>query len=91
MVAAYEVYRAGRRPPAQARRATAEEKDAMLALWREGLAAIAALPPGNAESAFEVWRTLIRRADLTPREVRLFEHVARKMAAARAAAAARAD
>jgi tRNA/rRNA methyltransferase len=91
MVAAYEVYRAGRRPPAQVRRASAAEKDAMLALWREGLEAIEALPPQNAESAFEVWRTLIRRADLTPREVRLFEHVARKMAAARAAAAARGD
>jgi TrmH family RNA methyltransferase len=89
MVAAYEVYRAERRAPAQPRRATAAEKDALLRLWREGLQAIEALPPQNAESAFEVWRVLIRRADLTPREVRLFEHVARKMAAARAASAAR--
>ena len=87
MVAAYEVYRARRHTPAQPRRATAAEKDALLRLWREGLEAIEALPPKNEDSAFEVWQTLIRRADLTPREARLFEHVARKMVAARAATA----
>jgi TrmH family RNA methyltransferase len=79
MLAAYEVYRAARRPPAQPRRATTAEKEALLALWREGLEAIEALPPANAAGAFEAWRALVLRADLTPREVGLFEHVARKM------------
>jgi TrmH family RNA methyltransferase len=93
MVVAYEVYRAGRLPPAQPRRATAAEKEALLDLWRDGLQAIEALPPRNAESAWRAWRTLILRADLTPREVRLLEHAARKMtAAARSASiAARGD
>ena len=80
MVAAYEVYRAFRRPPAHPRRASVEEKEALLALWREGLEAISALPPHRPEGAFEQWRALLHRADLTPREVRLLEHVARKMA-----------
>jgi tRNA/rRNA methyltransferase len=82
MVVAYEVYRAGRRGPAQPRRATAAEKEALLALWREGLQAIEALPPRDADDDFEAWRTLVLRADLTPREVRLLEHVARKMSRA---------
>jgi tRNA/rRNA methyltransferase len=90
IVAAYEVYRAGRRSPAQPRRATVAEKEAMLRLWRDGLETIEALPPKNADAAFDVWRALVQRADLTPREVRLFEHVARKMGT-RAAAAARGD
>jgi tRNA/rRNA methyltransferase len=80
MVAGYEVYRAGRRAPARSRRASAAEKEALLALWRRGLEAIEALPPHRPEAAFEQWRTLVQRADLTPREVRLLEHVARKMA-----------
>jgi tRNA/rRNA methyltransferase len=80
MVTAYEVYRAARKPPAHPRRASAAEKDALLALWREGLEAIEALPPHRPEGAFEQWRALLQRADLTPREVRLLEHVARKMA-----------
>jgi TrmH family RNA methyltransferase len=80
MVAAYEVYRASRRPPAQPRRATAAEKEALVAAWRTGLEAIEALPLTNADAAFAAWRVLLQRADLTPREVGLFEHVARKMA-----------
>jgi tRNA/rRNA methyltransferase len=80
MIAAYEIYRAARRPPARLRRASSAEKDSMLALWRRGLEAVSALPPHRPEGAFAQWRELLQRADLTPREVRLFEHVARKMA-----------
>lgn len=79
MVAAYEVYRAGRRAPAQPRRATAAEKEAALALLRPGLEAIDALPPTHEDNAFALWRNLVMRADLTPREVHLLEHLARKM------------
>jgi TrmH family RNA methyltransferase len=91
MVTAYEVYRAGRRTPARPRRASTAEKEALLALWRAGLESVEALPPHRPEGAFAQWRALLQRADLTPREVRLFEHVARKMvqAAARRAAPAR--
>ena len=79
MVAAYEVFRA-RRPSGPAPRlSTHSEKEAMLALLREGLRAIEALPAVNTEGHFEEWRALFQRADLTPKEVRLLEHMARKM------------
>ena len=80
MVTGYEVYRAGRKAPAHPRRASTAEKEAMLTLWRGGLEAIQALPPRRPEGAFARWREVLQRADLTPREVRLFAHVARKMA-----------
>lgn len=79
MIAAYEVFRAGRREDAPPRRATHDEKQRMLALWREGLLAREALPRRNTDGYFREWVELVSRADLTPREVRLFEHVARKM------------
>lgn len=80
MVAAYEVFRAGHRPPQGPQRARHDEKERMLALLRNGLLAIAGLPPANAEGFFEEWRRLFQRLDLTPKEVRLIEHMARKMA-----------
>jgi tRNA C32,U32 (ribose-2'-O)-methylase TrmJ len=82
-IAAYEVHRAARRAPAEARRrATHDEKEALLALLRDGLLAIGALPSVNAESFFEDWRALVQRVDLTPKERNLLEHLARKMARA---------
>jgi TrmH family RNA methyltransferase len=80
MVAAYEVFRAGRRADAAPRRATHDEKDRMLALWREGLVRLRAIPEQNTDSYFREWVELFSRADLTPKEVKLLEHVARKMA-----------
>ncbi|HET7291194.1 MAG TPA: TrmH family RNA methyltransferase [Vicinamibacteria bacterium] len=79
MVAAYEVFRAGRRPVAGTRRATHAEKERMLGLLRDGLLARRALPEANADGYFLEWRALFERADLTPKEVRLLEHMARKM------------
>jgi len=81
MVAAYEVFRAGRRPVAGTRRASFEEKQALLALLREGLLEVGALPRKNTEAYFDDWRALIQRADLTPREVNLLEHLARRLGA----------
>jgi tRNA/rRNA methyltransferase len=78
-VAAYEVFRAERRPDPLPRRATHDEKEAMLALLGEGLRRISALPRANAERHFREWRALFQRADLTPKEVQLLEHMARKM------------
>jgi TrmH family RNA methyltransferase len=80
-IAAYEVYRAGRRAGVGPRRATHAEKQRLLALLREGLLALHALPQRNTDGYFEEWRALLQRVDLTPREVRLLEHVARKMKA----------
>jgi tRNA/rRNA methyltransferase len=86
MVAAYEVFRAGRRrvdPPP--RWASHDEKERALALLRDGLRSVHALPAANAEGTFRDWRSLVQRADLTPREVKLLEHMARKMVRAGAA------
>jgi TrmH family RNA methyltransferase len=79
MVAAYEVFRARVAPNAAPRRARFEEKAAMLELLREGLRAIVALPAVNTDGYFLGWEALFSRADLTPKEVRLLEHMARKM------------
>jgi len=80
-IAAYEVHRAARRrlPPAP-RRATHEEKEGALELLREGLLAVNALPRVQTERFFREWRALVQRADLTPKEVRLLQHMSRKMA-----------
>lgn len=79
-IAACEVHRAGRRIPADGRRlVTHDEKEALLALLREGLLAIGALPPVNTDGYFEDWRGLCQRVALTPKEKKLLEHMARKM------------
>ena len=80
MVAAYEVFRAPRRSGEAPRRATHDEKERMLSLLRDGLRAIEALPAHETDRYFKDWRALFHRADLTPSEVRLLEHMARKMA-----------
>src|SRR5437870_3052832 len=79
MVAAYEVFRARTRLAPGPRRATQGEKDAMLARLQQGLRGIGALPPANTDGYFREWRALFARADLTPKEVRLLDHMARKM------------
>jgi tRNA/rRNA methyltransferase len=83
MVAAYEVLRARTKPPASTppRLATHDEKHAMMRLLREGLRAIEALPEKNQEGYFREWEGLFYRLDLSPKEVRLLEHMARKMSA----------
>jgi tRNA/rRNA methyltransferase len=79
-IAAYEVHRAlHRRPGEGPRRATHEEKERLLALLREGLLTIGALPRANTEGRFRDWRALVHRADVTPRELKLLEHMARRM------------
>jgi tRNA/rRNA methyltransferase len=80
MVAAYEVFRASARPAVGARRATLEEKTAMRARLREGMIAIGAVPEIDGKGYLREWEALFARADLTPREVRLLEHLGRKMA-----------
>lgn len=79
LVAAYEVFRARRRPEAAPRWAGHEEKERLLGLWRQGLERLSALPRVNPDGYFREWVALFSRADLTSKEVRLLEHVARKM------------
>lgn len=82
-IAAYEVHRARRRGGLSGpRRVTHGEKEELLAALREGLLAIGALPERQTESYFADWRALVQRADLVPRERKLLEHLARKMARA---------
>ena len=83
MVAAYEVFRAPLHPSDAPRRASQDEKHAMLRLLREGLRAVLALPERNTDGYFLEWEALFTRADLTPKEVRLLEHMARKMMVAK--------
>jgi tRNA/rRNA methyltransferase len=82
MVASYEVQRAGARLPPRPRAATWEEKRALLDLLHAGLLGVRALPPRDPDGSFDKWERLVFRADLTPGEVRLLEHMARRMARA---------
>jgi tRNA/rRNA methyltransferase len=83
-IAAYEVLRASRPAGRGAVPwATHDEKEGLLATLREGLLAIEALPPVNTDSYFADWRALVQRADLTAKELKLLEHLARKMVQAR--------
>jgi TrmH family RNA methyltransferase len=79
MVAAYEVFRAAHKTPPEPRQATHGDKERMLGLLLEGLRSIEALPDRQSESYFLEWRALFQRSALTPKEVRLLEHMARKM------------
>ena len=82
-IAVYEARRAVTHGPADGpRRATHDEKEQLLALLREGLLAIGALPAANAASYLRDWQALVQRADMTPRELKLLEHMARRMAGA---------
>lgn len=82
-IAAYEVHRASRRGAgAPKARATHDQKEHLLARLREGLLAIEALPPVDTDGYFADWRALVQRTDLTAKELKLLEHVARKMAQA---------
>jgi TrmH family RNA methyltransferase len=83
-IAAYEVLRASRREGERpGPRVTHDQKEGLLALLREGLLAIEALPPVNTDGYFADWQALVQRTDLTPKELKLLEHVARKMAQTR--------
>ena len=79
MVAAYEVYRARAGGGARPRRATHAQKQALLSLWREGLLELGALQRKDGDRYFMEWRNLFQRIDLTPKEVRMLEHVAHNM------------
>ena len=79
-IAAYEAFRASRREGERpGPRVTHDRKERLLALLREGLLAIEALPAVNTDGYFADWRALVQRTDLTAKELKLLEHAARKM------------
>lgn len=79
-IAAYEVYRArDGGTEARERLASHDEKERLLELLREGLLALRALPQGDADGHFAPWRSLVQRSDLTRKELRLLEHLGRKL------------
>jgi tRNA/rRNA methyltransferase len=83
-IAAYEVFRASRRGGrGPGPWATHDQKEALLEKLREGLLLIGALPHVNTDGYFGDWRGLVQRADLTAKELKLLEHMARKMVQAR--------
>jgi len=79
-VAGYEIHRARTASRARPRRATHLEKAAMVEILRAGLLQIEALPERDTDRYFQEWEALFLGADLSPKEVRLLEHMARKMA-----------
>jgi TrmH family RNA methyltransferase len=82
-IALYEARRAVGTPSADLpRRVTHDEKEHLLTLLREGLLGVGALPDANTDGYFRDWTALVHRADLTPRELKLLAHMARKMAQA---------
>ena len=60
-------------------RATHDQKERLLELLEAGLVATGALPRANRSAYFAEWRALVQRMDLTPKELKLLEHMARKM------------
>jgi tRNA/rRNA methyltransferase len=79
-IAAYEVGRAALRADARpAPRATHDQKERLLELLEAGLVAVDALPRTNRASYFAEWRALVQRVELSPKELKLLEHMARKM------------
>jgi tRNA/rRNA methyltransferase len=79
-IAAYEVRRAPRRGSREpAALATHDQKERVLGLLEQGLGAVGALPRTNTASYFAEWRALVQRAPLTPRELKLVEHLSRKL------------
>ena len=80
MVTVYELHRARAAAPAPGPFATHDARQEALGLLREGLRAIGALPVQDETRRMNAWAGLVHRADLTPGEVRMIEHVARRMA-----------
>lgn len=79
LVAGYERLRA-ERPGTGTLEAwtTRAEREAFLRTWRPALVTARALAPDDTRY-FERWEAFFRRADLSSRELRLFEHLARKL------------
>ena len=82
MVAAYEVFRASASGTAAvcSKLVTHAQKEQTLAVFFEGLRAMHALDDRERGVYARLWRNLIERIDLSPREARLIAHMGRKLA-----------
>ena len=82
MVAAYEVFRASGAgvPDVRGSLATHAQKEQALAVLLEGLRAMHALDDAERRIYARLWRNLVERTDLSPREARLIAHMGRKLA-----------
>jgi hypothetical protein len=82
MVAAYEVFRASGAGAAGTRGslATHGQKEQALTALLEGLRAIHALDDAERRIYARLWRSLVERTDMSPREARLIAHMGRKLA-----------
>ena len=79
-IAAYVARRAQSRTPREPRAlATHGQKERVLALFEQGLVAAKALPRTRSAAYFADWRALVQRAPLTPKELKLLEHLSRKL------------
>ena len=80
-VAACEVHRALRgATPAGPRLARHDEVERVLRLLRPGLRSVGALPAHAEAGHFREWRAMLHRAALTPRHLKLIEHLAHRLA-----------
>jgi tRNA C32,U32 (ribose-2'-O)-methylase TrmJ len=81
MVAVYELFRAA---PASSvdggELANHEQKQDAVELLRAGLRAVGALPAQQERTRMAAWSALVQRMPLTPDEVKMLAHVARRMA-----------
>jgi len=82
-IVAYEVYRARASAAPGVRLANHAEKEEVLALMLGGMRRLGALAPARHPVYERLWRGLIQRMDLTPREARMLAHLARRMGAGR--------
>ena len=82
MVAAYEVFRASAPGTAAvcSKLVTHAQKEQTLAVFFAGLRAMHALDDAERGVYARLWRNLIERIDLSPREARLIAHMGRKLA-----------
>jgi len=80
-VAACEVHRALQRgvAPSGPQLAPHGEVERVLELLHPGLLRVGALPAHSEESHLREWRSMLHRAGLTPRHLKLVEHLARRL------------
>lgn len=83
LIAAYEFFRASATRHAPRPRLSAHgEKEAFLELMAAGLQGLGAISPARRRVHLRFWRQFIQRSDVTPGELRMLVHLARKIAAA---------
>jgi tRNA/rRNA methyltransferase len=82
LIAAYEFFRAGAPPRApRPRLCLHAEKQAFLELLASALQGLGAISPARRRVHLRSWSRFIQRADVTPSELRMLTHLARRLTA----------